>query len=62
MKDVLNVSIDYLNVVFTSDQIWDGNEAVSSGLLSPWILGLDLVDFSEGKGIMDITKSVRLMV
>ena len=29
LKDVLNVSIDYLNVVFTSDQIWDGNEVVS---------------------------------
>ncbi len=29
LKDVLNVSIDYLNVVFTSDQIWDGNEVAS---------------------------------
>ncbi len=23
------MSIDYLNVVFTSDQIWDGNEVAS---------------------------------
>ncbi len=37
LKDVLNVSIDYLNVVFTSDQIWDGNVArlLLLGLLFP---------------------------
>ncbi len=29
LKDVLNVSIDYLNVVFTARPAWDGNEAVS---------------------------------
>ncbi len=34
LKDVLNVSIDYLVVVFTSDQIWDSTGCFSSVLLS----------------------------
>lgn len=61
LKDVLNVSIDYLNVVFTSDQIWDGNEVASPRFAFLDFLGLDLVDgsFSEGKGIYGYNESVR---
>ena len=64
LKDVLNVSIDYLNVVFTSDLIWDGDEVVSPRFAFLDFLGLDLVSgsFSEGKGFMDITKVFALMV
>ncbi len=29
-EDILDVSNDYLNVVFTSDQIWDGSEGCFS--------------------------------
>ena len=41
LKDVLNVSIDYLNVVFTSDLIWDGDEVVSPRFAVLEFLGLD---------------------
>ena len=60
-KDVLNVSIDYLNVVFTSDLIWDGDEVVSPRFAFLDFLGLDLVSgsFSEGKGIYGYNESVR---
>ncbi len=37
LKDVLNVSIDYLNVVFTSDKSGDGNELL--------LLGFAFLDF-----------------
>lgn len=61
LKDVLNVSIDYLNVVFTSDLIWDGDEVVSPRFAFLDFLGLDLVSgsFSEGKGIYGYNESVR---
>ncbi len=62
LKDVLNVSIDCLNVVSTSDQIWDGNEAFLPRFHFLDFLGLDLVDafFSEGKrGIYGYNESVR---
>ena len=61
LKDVLNVSIDYLNVVFTSDLIWDGGEVVSPRFAFLDFLGLDLVSgsFSEGKGIYGYNESVR---
>ncbi len=50
-KDVLNVSIDYLNVVFMSDQIWDGTRLFLPRFAFFLIL-VDLVDgsFSGGKG------------
>ena len=61
LKDVLNVSIDYLNVVFTSDKIWDGDEVVSPRFAFLDFLGLNLIDgsFSEGKGIYGYNESVR---
>lgn len=61
LKDVLNVSIDYLNVVFTSDLIWDGDEVVSPRFAFLDFLRLDLVSgsFSEGKGIYGYNESVR---
>jgi hypothetical protein len=61
LEDELNVSIDYLNVVFTSDHIWDGNEVVSPRFAFLDFLGLKLADgsFSEGKGIYGYNESVR---
>ena len=48
LKDELNVSIDYLNVVFTSDKIWSGK-------------GFIWHSFWE-RGYTDITKVFVLMV
>ncbi len=61
MKDVLNGSIDHLNVVFTSDQR-DGNEV---GLVCfPRFFGVDLVDgsFSEEKWDLADNEQPALMV
>ncbi len=50
------MSINYLNVVFTSDQIRDGKQVASSVCFPLLDFGADLVDgsFSEGKGMADI--------
>ncbi len=66
LKDVLNVSIDYLNVVFTvwPKSFWDGNEFIPASVFAFMILGVgfDLMALSEEKGFMDITKLFALMV
>lgn len=61
LENVLNVSVDYLNVVFESDPIWNGDEVISPRFAFLDFLGLDLVDgsFSEGKGIYGYNESVR---
>ncbi len=60
-EDVLNVSNDYLNVVLRLTKSGTINEVASPRFAFLDFWGCDLVigSFSEGKGFMDITESVR---